>query len=224
MKFELNLEHFSEFKKSLLMRTIPLMLMPLVAVLVFTKSTMIMVPFFLLIVLFVIMNLIKKQKRAWETFELSIDESKIERSQEGYPTISITKTDIKEAILAKNGSITLVAQPNANSIIIPFSVNNKEELLQIISSFTTVRELKKNNSLLYMYGAGILSLIALFSFMLSTNFYLTIGLGVVLLIFNIWSFIQIQRNKNLDKKVKRASYFMIFMLIVIVGKLMATLS
>ena len=224
MKFELNLEHFSEFKKSLLMRTIPLMLMPLVAVLVFTKSTMIMVPFFLLIVLFVIMNLIKKQKRAWETFELSIDESKIERSQEGYPTISITKTDIKEAILAKNGSITLVAQPNANSIIIPFSVNNKEELLQIISSFTTVRELKKNNNLLYMYGAGILSLIALFSFMLSTNFYLTIGLGAALLVFNIWSFIQIQPNKNLDKKVKRASYFMIFMLIVIVGKLMVTLS
>ncbi len=228
MKFQLDLAQFGEFKKALLIRTIPLLLFPLIAVLIFNRTdwttAVFLILIFIVIITFVIRNAIKKQRKAWETFELLIDDTKIERNQQGFPGISITKTDIVEAIEAKNGSITLMTRPKANSIIIPFSVQNKVVLKEVISTFTTIREVKKNYGLLLSYGGAILGLVLFFSFMLSTNFYLTISSGLVLFSLCIWGFIATQRNKNIDKKVKRSSYVIIILLIVIASKLFITMT
>ena len=205
MRFALDQAQFSKFRKALLARTIPLLLLPIIATLVFNRpdgtTTLFLIPLFLGIVVFVIRNLIKKQKKAWESFELIIDDFKVERNQDGFPSISVSKTDIKEALEAKNGSITLVTKPSSNSIIIPFSVLKKGELVEAISTFTTLREAKNNNGLLLSYVGAVLGLALFFSLMLSTNFYLTIASGLILFTLCLWGFIESQRNKNIDKKV-----------------------
>lgn len=223
MRFYLDQDQFNQFKRALLIRTIPLLLLPLTVVLIFNRpektTAILLILMFLAIIFFVMRNSIKKQKKAWETFELIIGEFNIERKQEGFPDILISKNEVTEAVEAKNGSVSLISKSNSNMIIIPFSVENKAALLETLSEFTTIRKVKNNNGLLLTYGAGIMGIVLLFSFMLSTNFYFTIVTGFILVAFNIWSFIEIQRNKNIDSKVKRSGYFTFILLIVVAAKL-----
>lgn len=222
MRFYLDQDQFNQFKRALLIKTIPLLLLPLTVVLIFSRpektTAILLILMFLAIIFFVMRNSIKKQKKAWETFELIIGEFNIERKQEGFPDILISKNEVTEAVEAKNGSVSLISKSNSNMIIIPFSVENKAVLLETLSEFTT-RKVKNNNGLLITYGAGIMGIVLLFSFMLSTNFYFTIVTGFILVAFNIWSFIEIQRNKNIESKVKRSAYFIFILLIVVAAKL-----
>jgi len=223
MKFRLNQQQFNQFKKALIVRTTPLLLLPMVAVLIFNNpgraTTIILIPIFLGLLVFVMWNSIKKQKKAWATYELTIGDTTIERTQAGFPDISISKSDIVEAIESSNGAITLVTKPKSNSVIVPFAVENKEELLRLIASFVTIRKAKNKYPLLIAYGGSILGLILFFSFMFATDAYLTTVFGSMLLVLCVWGFVATQRNKNVDRKVKRSSYVVFILVIVIISRI-----
>lgn len=228
MKFQLDQGHFKKFRNDLIIKLTPLLLLPLVAILIVSDpietSTLLLIPIFLIIIISVLYNSIKKQKKAWETFELTIYESTVERVQEGFPSIYVSKNDIIEALETPNGSITLITNPKSNSIIIPFSVRNKIQLIETISSFTPLRRAENSNPIFLIYGSGLLGIFLFLSVMLSTNFYLTIVSGSILIIILCWAFIEIQRNKNIENRVKRSSYIGIILLVVVVYKLYVTLS
>lgn len=228
MKFQLNQGQFHQFKKSLILKTTPLLLIPFIVVLLFNQvsgtTKLIQIPIFLLIIFFVMVNSVKKQRKAWVSFQLIIDDFKVERIQEGFPSISVLKSDIVEAVEAPNGAITLIAKERSNSIIIPHSIENKEDLLREISKFVIIKKAKSNFGLLALYGGSILGVILLFSFMLSTNSIIIISTGIALASLCFWAFVEIQRNKNYDKKVKRASYTCFILIIVVVVKLFMILN
>jgi hypothetical protein len=167
-------------------------------------------------------NTLKRQKRAWETFELTIKDNIITRVQEQYPTIILLFSEVVEVIETPNGSITIVAKSKANSIIIPYGPDSKDEFVKIISSFTTLKKATNKYTLLYTIGAGILGLVLFGLFFTSTDFYVIQLSGFAFAGTLIWSFVQIQRNKNIDRKMKLTSYAFIIPLFSVLLRLIAS--
>jgi hypothetical protein len=226
MTFRLNLEKFKEFRKALLIRSLPMLMLPLIFVLYFNRHDVTTLPFLLVIffgiISFTMFNTLKRQKRAWETFELTIKDNIITRVQEQYPTIILPFSEVVEAIEIPNGSITIVAKSKANSIVIPYGPDSKDEFVKIISSFTILKKAINKYTLLYTIGAGILGLVLFGLFFTSTDFYVIQLSGFAFAGTLIWSFVQIQRNKNIDRKMKLTSYAFIIPLLSVLLKLIAS--
>ena len=162
---------------------------------------------------------IKRHKKAWETFQLKIEDGNIERTQEGYPKIILPFSDVLEAVEGSDGTIALIAKVRSSSIFISPAIENRSELVSLISGFTThtIRPAKYNQ--VYPYVGALIGLGLMATLILSTNFYVIELSGVTLLGICIWGFVEIQRNKNIDKKTKRSSYVMIFLLFFIISRL-----
>jgi hypothetical protein len=92
-----------------------------------------------------------------------------------------------------------------NSIVIPYGPDSKEEFVKIISSFTILKKATNKYTLLYTIGAGILALVLFGLFFTSTDFYVIQLSGFAFAGTLIWYFVQIQRNKNIDRKMKLTS-------------------
>jgi hypothetical protein len=161
---------------------------------------------------FSLFSTIKRYKKAWETFELTIEADRIERSQANYPLISLSKNDIIEAIESANGSITIVAKNRAHSILVPGAVESKDKFIEAISSFTQIRKAQNKNYLKLLYGIAIAGIFLMIAFMSSSNLYIILPTGIILLAGFLWGFVELQRNKNYDKKLKRYSYAIFFLL------------
>src|SRR6187431_95506 len=114
MTFYLDQKAFKSFRNSILLRTTPLLLLPLVFVLIISPPDKKTLPYLILIFLFIITYVmwksIKRHKKAWETFQLKIEDGNIERTQEGYPKIILPFSDVLEAVEGSDGTIALIAK------------------------------------------------------------------------------------------------------------------
>lgn len=228
MKFRLDLSQFEAFKKKILLRVVPLLATIIIVILFINQSTWevmaILAVMFMSLLIFTVRNSIKRQRRAWETFELTITDEGVERVQEGFPLISVLKSDIVEAVEGTDGTITLKTKRKANSVIIPSSIENREEFVKLISTFTIIRPLQNKNTMLITYGSALLGLVLYLLHMYTTNRLVVTISGLTILIILIINFIQIQRNRNINIKVKRYSWFTIILLLTVVLRLFAAWS
>lgn len=64
----------------------------------------------------------------------------------------------------------------------------------------------------YPYGLAVLLLGAMLVFFLTKNKWLALGCGSLLMAALAWCLVQIMRNKNLDKRVKRSMWYLVLVI------------
>ncbi len=228
MRYQLDQSQFNKFRKTLFIRLVPVLLVLEAWIFVINHDQVwiaVTTSVLLFLVFLVVwLGAIKKQRQAWASFELILHADSIERVQEGFPKLLLLKEEVKSVKEAKNGSITLVAYPRHKSITIPFAVENKPELMQSISSWTSVDQPKGDFSFGLSLLGSVLGLCLLYSTMVSTNFYYTVTSSFALISILLWGFVEIRRNPNFHKNVRQASYAGFIVIAVLIYKLMLTLA
>ena len=229
--FKLDPDAFQDIRKKTFIRIIPLSFVAVFAGLYVSyinqspdsskiDTFSFTIPVILVVLVYSIVRALNRRKVIWESYQLMIDGNTITRTENNTPTISINKDEIVEISDHANGIILIRSNEQAKFIYVPSAVQDRKELVQSLSEFGTINqvEAKKSNFTVYLYSLLVIGLFLLFykseklPAILFSGSLLTIGL--------LWSFIEIRRSKHIDNKLKRSSYFVFFLIFVIIGRIL----
>jgi len=152
------------------------------------------------------------------TYKLIITEDSITREMLNTPTISIPIAGVKEIIKSANGAYTILGDSKINAIGISTEIEHKEELEQLLSA---IKPLTVKTSTpwhqTYQLPIAFVVLALMFASFYVGNLYVSTLCGVLFSSFMIYSFIVLQKSKNIDIRAKRLSYFILIPLLSVIG-------
>ncbi len=169
---------------------------------------------------------VSRQKVLFESYCLTISDMQIVREQKNTPTIVLPLSHVSQIIKNSNGSFTIKGKTKLDVIGVPAQIDNYGNLetsLHQICPLTTQTVEPLTQKLNFAIVVAMLGLMA--CVYLASNKIIVGISGTILSAVLIYSFIQIQRNKNIDSKTKRSSYTTILVLLSVIAitiyKLMA---
>lgn len=157
---------------------------------------------------------LKRQKRTYESFRLTITEDAVIREQADTPTITIPRNRINEIFRTGSGIICIVGESKLNAIGVPLQIENREELERKLSEIRPIVTKSPWTSTVILQLIGIAVVIAGCPIGLLTDDRPTITVsGFGLCAFLVVGFILIHRSKHFDRRMKRMSYLTIIPLL-----------
>src|SRR5687768_15679728 len=90
---------------------------------------------------------IKRQKKIFETYRLSITDDAVIREQDNTPTITISKNTIKKIIRTTAGMYCVIGESQFNAIVIPAQIEDRDDLHQVLSEIMPITAKKSGTAL-----------------------------------------------------------------------------
>lgn len=161
---------------------------------------------------------IKRQKRTYESFRLTITEDAVIREQADTPTITIPRNRINEISRTGSGIICIVGDSKMNAIGVPLQIANRRELERTLSEIRPIITKSPWASTVILQLIGIAVVIVGCPIGLLTEDRLTITIsGIGLCAFLVVGFVLIHRSKHFDRRMKRMSYLTIIPVLAILS-------
>ncbi len=230
-EFQIRENGFNEIKKGIIIKTIPIAILAAGTGLVISHfntngqaSDINVFPFVIPIIIgalaFGLFKGINRQKGLFESYRLIINENEIIREQNNTPTISISHNEIKSIIRTPKGILTIVGNSNTDIIEVPSQINNPEKLTQILSTIKPIVDSEEKLPIEKYKGLLILLMLGLMATVYISKNKLVIGItGTILILFLGYAFYEVRRNKNIDKKTKIGMWWLILVLLSVIGNM-----
>lgn len=159
---------------------------------------------------------IKRQKRMFESFQLTITEDAVIPEQLYTPTITIPRNRINEIFRTGAGVICIVGDSKLNAIGVPAQIENRDALEQALSEISPIVSKSQWTPKVLLQLVAVLAIIigCPIGLLVGDRLVMTIS-GVLLCAFLVLGFILIRRSKNFDSRMRRMSYVVFFPVVAI---------
>lgn len=234
--FKIRQSAFKEIKKQMLIKLIPInILVMVVSILIFSITTshkeadiiplFITIPAMVLFLSFGTFKGIDKQMSNFMSYTLTISNNVLTRESFNTPTISIKFDEVKSIVKNPNGSFIIKGEEKSDIIIIPFQIDNYEQLESELHQIQRILVKNKNTFLeKYQGWAGIFTLGLMYCFYTQNN-KIVVGLtGSAILAIMIWGFISIRKSKSLDNSIIKRTWFLLVLIASIIGVMILKLT
>ena len=163
-------------------------------------------------------NTMKRQRKIFESFRLTVGDDTLVREQLYTTTITIEKRQIREIVRFSTGQFLIDGGSKLNSIIVPSQIDNAEELGRILSEIKPISEKTAKPWTQYVILISALAgMVLMFVGLTAENRIISTFCGAALCVVMLYGFIVIQKSKNVDKRMKRISYFFLIPFISILS-------
>lgn len=230
-QFKIKAGGFSEIKKAIVIRAVPLALIASIGGLAIShfsgngqnidsSNYLIMTPLILCALAFGIFRSIKQQKEIFDSYTLTVSDNTITRVQHNTSTISINYTDVSEIIKNKNKSFTIKGSTAVDIIGIPSQIEAYDQLenmlieIKPITVKTKEPLLQKYTGLLPILVLGLMAVVYI-----SNNKFLVGASGIILLAGIGYALFESQRSKSIDNKTKKRMWWVILVAFSILGSM-----
>ncbi len=230
-EFQIKENGFAEIKKAMIVKTIPIAILAAGTGLAIShfntngqSSDVNVLPFVIPIIIgalaFGLFKGINRQKGLFESYKLIINENEIVREQNNTQTVSIPRNEIKSIIRNPKGILTIIGNSNTEIIGVPSQINNSEKLERILSEIKPITDSDKKPLAEKYKGVLILLMLGLMATVYISKDKIIVGItGTILILFLGYSFYEVRRNKNIDKKTKNGMWWLILVLLSVIGNM-----
>jgi len=186
--------------------------------------TAILVPFLAIPLAIGINNGIKIRRDKWLSYELLVGYDFILKKEANIADVEIYQDEITKLEQISNGNIIVRTKEKDRFILIPNSLVGFEEAKNILLSWqngkpiTTARSNRLSTALLFVCTMASFIIV-----MYVNQIRIVLPAALFLIPFYIWSLIQIQRNPQIDPKIKQGSWLFILVLISLIFRIIALL-
>lgn len=220
---------FKAIKKQILFRTVPTLIVAATLGIAISNNNLdnnddsinvlpIIIPFITLLIGGSIYVGLNRQKLIFNSYKLTVSQNQIMREQLNTQTISIYHLDIREITKQKNGTLIIKGKDPMDTIYVPAQIDNYLHLEKLLNDIHPL--INKSNSSFsdkYQVLISILTLI-LFWIVYTVDNKIIIGFsGPALIAILIWSFVKIQKNKNIDKRTKSMSWISLIVMFSVIA-------
>lgn len=184
------------------------------------KTLLFMVPIIGIGTYFGFRRSMKRQKEAWNSYELTIKEKEIIQTQDNRKAIIIDKKEITE-IINNNGFLVLKTADIYQMLSIPKEIEAYEEIEEILAGISPIKKQTKqeNRFLILKVGGFVIGIsLLMFVFITSQDQIISLLTGSVIIGGLIWSIIVMQKG-NVDKRLKQQSFMVVLVILGVVAKL-----
>jgi hypothetical protein len=180
---------------------------------------------FSIVIGFATWSALKRQRRSFESFTLTIDDEKVVREQYNTPTITIYKRDVVRIIRNHNGSFTIVGDNELNAIGIPEQIENYEQLKDNLEQIRRI-DIKMSKSLAEKLFVPISLVVALLiaTTGITDNANLNVVCSFLIIVIMTSGMVVILVSKNIDKRTKRWSWIFLITIISYLVNIFSLLS
>jgi heme/copper-type cytochrome/quinol oxidase subunit 2 len=161
---------------------------------------------------------LRRIKKAYESYELTISENLIAREQANTPTISIFLGEVEEIIKRRNKILMVRGKTVRDMILIPAQIENYEQLETALNEIKPITTKGKTTSWMQLQRLLGLVAVALMICVYTVDNKIVVGVaGALFTVFFIYSFIQIQKSKNIDYRTKRSRWITLIVVLSVLG-------
>ena len=183
-------------------------------------------PLYALLIPLIIWNTIRRTRRmvknTVETYELTIDELQITRTQRECPTMVIARTEVQRIAERTGQGFRIETSDYKQNIWVPKELEGYEEVKALLLSTTPAQASTMRYPLAITYGALLLVIAGFFTVMWSKQRMLVTTAGLVVLVLFIYSAVQIARSwPNLSRHTKRILWITVFPFLAVIGRIVA---
>lgn len=163
---------------------------------------------------------LKRQKKIFETFRLSLNSEEVIREAQEVPTFRMARSSIREIIKKKDGSFSIKGKSRMEIIEVPAQMQDYEDLERLLAE---IRPITANDKLPFyqtIIGQILLSLFTLglmATTYISDNKTIVLVSGTLIIGLMAYSFFEVQTNKNVDHRTKNVSWIFLFVMVSIIG-------
>jgi len=180
---------------------------------------LIMAPVLLIIVLGGLFVGLARQKEQWNTFELTVDDETITRTQKNMPIVQLSRKGVEEIIDGTRGNIEIKTDKAEEFITIPNGIERRAELLNILSQIGRIKSQEVYRPWWQTAVPSIITLGLLVVFFGSKHQVVTVVSGLILLVGLTYALVSVLRSSNVDSISKRTSLILIIFLIGVAVRL-----
>lgn len=156
---------------------------------------------------FSVWNAMRRQKKIFESFRLTIGDDTIVREQLYTPTITIGKQHVREIVRYSTGQIVIDGGSKLNAIAVPSQIDHADELGRILSEIRPISEKTSKPWTQYLLMISALAgMLLMFVGLAAEHKIISVLCGTAICIAMLWGFIVLQKSKNVDKRMKWMSY------------------
>lgn len=226
---------FTELRKSVLLKTLPLALACTAMGLgiayytdALSQDAAMVLPLFAVIMLIALAvgmhRGVQGLKRMIRSYELTITESSIVREQDDVPSMRIPIDEIVTIELKANGAIMVTGSSSSQQIGIPIQIERKDELLTALEEIRPVVSSGKSSFFEkhpILIGFAILPCMAVL-FISESKLLVALG-GIVLTSVLGYSMYVLHHSPGVERKAKRRSIWAIGLIIVVICRVIFVL-
>jgi hypothetical protein len=167
---------------------------------------------------FSVWNAMRRQKKIFESFRLTIGDESIVREQLYTPAITIEKQHVRDIVRYSTGQIVIDGGSKLNAIAVPSQIDNADELGRILSEIKPISEKTAKSWMPYVMLIGVLvGMLLMFVGLGAENKFISVFCGAGICIAMLYGFVVIQKSKNVDKRIKWTSYIFLIPFISILA-------
>ena len=180
---------------------------------------------FTIIYYFAIRKALKKQKELLDSYALTINDNTIARYQLNTPTISLYHSEVKEILKTTNSGFIIKGNASEDIILVPPQIDNYDELEIRLNGIKTIHQHRSKN---IFEKHPVIAIILMMGLMIgvygSRNKFIVLFCGIPVVVMMIWSFLKIQKSKNVETRIKRNAWVILIVLISIVAVIIMNLA
>jgi tetratricopeptide (TPR) repeat protein len=229
--FQLSEEYFKRLRKLTLTYTVPVLVIGIAAVVYFENSQDSGSPTLRLPALlstFVIAGIslyitLRRQKKLWRTFRVTVDEDSVSRTQEAHTPVTIRATEIERIKESPGRGLTVLAQKRGTPLLIPDTLSDYDECRSLLSRWAPIETVRGplNRALLLVIAFAIVGIFVVFDRTKDPSLVVPFGVAVAALL--IFSHVKLQRNPDIDRRTKRWSWIGLLLVLQVVVRVVAAL-
>jgi len=190
------------------------------------RDLVFLLPLYALLIPLIIWNTIRRTRRmvrnAVETYELTIDELQITRTQRECSTMVIPRSEVQRIAERTGQGFRIETSDSRKNIWVPKELEGYEEVKALLLSTTPAQASTMRYPLAILYGASVLMIVGFFTVMWAKERMLVTAAGAAVLCFFVYYSVQIAQSwPNLSRQMKRAVWIIIFPILAVIGRIVA---
>lgn len=177
----------------------------------------IVIPVVAVIVGFSVFRGIRKQRRIFLSYCVTITDSDITREQINIRPLSINFMEVREIIKTKKGGFMIKGRSSTDVIHIPYVIDNPASLEERLKTFAPITVWEKDPwHLKYRWVISLLAVGVWVATFTVENKPVSVICGLSAIALILWAFIFILRSKNVPVSTKRRSWIYLLLILGII--------
>lgn len=175
------------------------------------------------LLLFLIYRMLRQLRQQWQSYRLEISDDSVTVNINVLKQITIAKAEIVAIEELPDRRLRIRTAEKGKVVVIPPYLDGYQEVRALLNDWSLIRYAGQSQTQVWNIVFSLLAIAAMAIVFYSKVKYLVLISGGLSFIMLTWGFIYIQRNKLYNLKIKRLSWYVLLILLVVIFKIVAIL-